>query len=87
MGELKDGIKQAIFKEIFAFIGGPQHAYILSRHHKLEEDIMTLLKGHCDAGQPLFASIAQDLIRNLIQKRAPHLLDNKSQSGLKVSIP
>jgi hypothetical protein len=87
VGELKDRTKQAIFKEIAAFTGGPQHAYILSRHTEFEEDIITLLKSHRDAGQALFASTVRGLIRTLIQKKAPHLLDNESQSGFKVFIP
>jgi hypothetical protein len=87
VGELKDRTKQAIFKEIAAFTGGPQHAYILSGHIELEEDIITLLKSHQDAGQALFASTVRGLIRTLIQKRVPYLLDNESQSGFKVSIP
>jgi hypothetical protein len=86
VGELKDRTKQAIFKEIAAFTGGPQHAYILSGHIELEEDIITLLKSHQDAGQALFASTVRGLIRTLIQKRAVHLLDNESQSGFKISI-
>ena len=87
MEEFKDGTKQAIFKETTTFTGSPQHAYILSRHNELEEDIITLLKSHRDDGQALFTSTVRGLIRTLIQKRAPHLLDNESQSGFKVSIP
>jgi hypothetical protein len=84
--ELKDGTKQAIFKETATFTGSLQHAYILFGHHELE-DIITLLKGHREAGEALFASTVQGLIRTLIQKRALHLLDSESQSGFKVSIP
>ena len=58
-GELKAGTKQYIFKETAAYTGGAQHADILANHPKLEEDIITLLKNHRDAGQSLYASCAQ----------------------------
>jgi hypothetical protein len=74
---------QSNFQGNFCIYRRPSTCLYPSGHHKLKEDIMTILKGHCDAGQPLFTSIAQDLIRNLIQKKAPHLLDNESQSGLR----
>jgi hypothetical protein len=50
VGELKEGTKQAIFKETAAFTGGLQHAYVLSNYHELEEDIITILKQHRDVG-------------------------------------
>jgi hypothetical protein len=87
VGELKEGTKQAIFKETAAFTGDLQHAYVLSNYHELEEDIITILKQHRDARKPLFASIIRGLIRSMIQKKAPHLLDHQSKSGFNVSIP
>jgi hypothetical protein len=85
-GELKEGTKQSIFKETTAFTGGIQHTYVLANHSDLEEDIITLLKEHRDVGQPLFATFVRGLIRTMIEKRAPTLLENKSQSGFKVSL-
>jgi hypothetical protein len=82
--ELKEGTKQSIFKETVAFTGGIQHTYVLANHSDLEEDIITLLKEHRDVGQPLFATSVRGLIRTMIEKRAPTLLENKSQSGFKV---
>jgi hypothetical protein len=83
LGELKEGTKHAIFKEIVIFSRGSQYTYVLSKPHELEEEIIILLKGYREAGQPLFAS----MIRCLIQKRTPHLLKNNSPNGFKVSIP
>ena len=85
-GELKEGTKQAIFKETAVFTGGAQHSYVLSKHHELEEEIITLLKAHREAGQPLFATSVRTLIRTLIQKREPHLLDFQSPNGFRVSL-
>ena len=87
VGELKEGTKQAVFKETTTFIGGLQHAYVFSNYHELKEDIITILKQHRDARQPLFASTVRGLIRSMIQKKAPHLLDQQSKSGFNVSIP
>ena len=45
-----------------------QHAYVLSSHRELEEEIITLLKAHREAGKLFFASTVRNLIRTLIQK-------------------
>jgi hypothetical protein len=84
--ELKDGTKQAIFKETTTYTGGIQHAYVLSSHRELEEEIITLLKAHREAGQPLFASTMRNLIRTLIQKREPNLLNFESPSEFRISL-
>jgi hypothetical protein len=86
-GELKEGTKQSNFKETVTYSRGVQHTYALVNHSELELDIITLLKMHRDVGQPLFASTIRGLIRTMIQKRAPSLLDYESKSGFKVSLP
>ena len=85
-GELKEGTKQSIFKEIVVFTGSIQHTYILANHSNVEEDIITLLKEHQDVGQPLFATSVRNLVQTMIEKRVPTLLENKSQSKFKVSL-
>ena len=85
-GELKAGTKQSIFKETAAYTGGAQHAYILANHPELEEDIITLLKSHRDAEQPLYASSAQGIIRGLIRMRNPNLLDYNNKTGFRVGL-
>ena len=82
-GELKEGTKQSIFKEIVTYLGGVQHTYALVNHLELEADIITLLKMHRDVGQLLFASTIRGLIRTMIQKRALSLLVMKARVDLK----
>jgi hypothetical protein len=85
--ELKEGTKLSIFKETTTYSGGVQHTYALANHSELEADIITLLKMHRNVGQPLFAFTVRGLIRTMIQKRAPSLLDYERKSGFKVSLP
>jgi hypothetical protein len=60
---------------------------VLPNHSQLEADIITLLRMHRDVGHLLFGSTVRGLIRTMIQKEAPNLLDNESISGFKVSLP
>jgi hypothetical protein len=66
--EFKDGVKQYILKETIAYIGGAQHAYILSKFSTFEQEIIVLLKAHQDVGQPLYVAMVQRMIKTLIQK-------------------
>ena len=61
-GELKEGTKQSIFKEIVAYSGGIQHTYVLANQSQFEADFITLLRMHRDVTQPLFASTIRGLI-------------------------
>jgi hypothetical protein len=85
-GELKTDTKQYIFKETTTYTGGAQHAYILANHPELEEDIITLLKSHRDAGQPLYVSFAQVIIRGLIRMRNPNLRNYNNKTGFRVGL-
>ena len=61
-GILKERYKQHILKGSSSFTGGTQHGHLLSQFPELEEEIIKMLEGHRDAGQPLFATTVRGLI-------------------------
>ena len=63
-----------------------QHVPILSKYLKVEEEIIIVLKKQRTAGQPLYGTTIQPLIKAIIQKRVPHLHDSIEKKGFKVSI-
>jgi hypothetical protein len=68
------------------FTKGDQHAPILSKYPEVEEEIISTLKKQRSVGQPLYGTTIQPLIKAIIKKKAPHLLDSTSKTGFNVSI-
>ena len=59
---------------------------MLSKFPKLEEEIIEMLNGHREAGQPLFAATVHIVIRTLIYKKEPSLLEHEGKTTFKVSL-
>jgi hypothetical protein len=84
-GKLKDNYKKCVeFGSYFA--KAPQHCPVLALFPLLKEEICEVLKKQRDAGQPLYAICIQPLIRAIINKRHPELLQDSSPNGFRVSI-
>jgi hypothetical protein len=83
-GELKDNYKRCVELGNY-FAKSKQHCPILAHHPQLKNEICEVLKKQREAGQPLYAVCIQPLIRSIIRKREPQLLD--SSRNFRVSIP
>ena len=73
-------------QEEACFTKANQHVPILSKYPEVEEEIIIVLKKQRVAGHPLYGTTIQPLIKAIIQKRVPHLLDSTENKGFKVSI-
>ena len=68
------------------FTKADQHPPILFKYHKVKGEIVSILKKQRAASQPLYGTTIQPLIKAIIQKRVPHLLDSTQEKRFKVSI-
>jgi hypothetical protein len=83
-GELKDNYKRCVELGTY-FAKSKQHCPILANHLQLKNEICEVPKKQKEAGQPLYVVCIQPLIRSIILKREPQLLD--STRDFRVSIP
>jgi hypothetical protein len=84
-GILRKKYKQCVQDET-SFTRSEQHMPILSKYPEIEEEIISTLKKQRAVGQLLYGTTIQPLIKAIIKKRAPHLLDSTSKIGFNVSI-
>jgi hypothetical protein len=84
-GVLREKYQHCVQEETY-FTKGDQHAPILSKYPEVEEEIISTLKKQRATGQPLYGTTIQPLIKAILRKRVPHLLDFTSKTGFNVSI-
>ena len=83
-GDLKPNYKRCVELGNY-FAKSKQHCSVLADYLLLKDELCEVLKKQRAAGQPLYAVCIQPLIKTIINKREPHLLEtNKS---FRVSIP
>jgi hypothetical protein len=83
---IKRGSRKNKISEDCSFTEGSQHCYVLSKFPKLEEEIIEILNAHRKVGQPLFAATICTVIRTLIRKKEPSLLEHEGKTTFKVSL-
>jgi hypothetical protein len=76
-GVLKDNIKRCVELGTY-FAKSTQHCPILASYPLLKEEICEVLKKQRTAGQPLYGVCIQGIIKAIISKRQPHLLEDSS---------
>ena len=59
---------------------------LINMYHEVEEEIVSTLKKRKATNQPLYDITIQPLIKAIIKKKVPHLLDSTKKKGFKVSI-
>jgi hypothetical protein len=85
-GVLREKYKQCVQDET-SFTKANLHAPILSKYCDVKSVIVFILKKQRAAGQPLYRTIVQPLIKaEHYSKESANLLDSNSQTRFKVSI-
>jgi hypothetical protein len=76
-GIMKDNIKRCVKLGIY-FAKSTQHCLILASYPFLKEEICEVLKKQRTADQPLYSVYIQGIIKTIISKQQPHLLEDSS---------
>jgi hypothetical protein len=80
-GVLREKYQHCVQEETY-FTKGDQHAPILSKYPEVEKEIISTLKKQRAAGQPLYGTTIQPLIKAILRKKVPHLLDFTRQVSM-----
>jgi hypothetical protein len=84
-GTLRDTIKRCV--ELGTYLTrSTQHCPILTSYPHLKKELCDVLKKQREAGQSLYGTCIQALIKALITLREPHLLQDSNKSGFQVGI-
>jgi hypothetical protein len=84
-GDLKDSIKRCVELGTY-FAKSSQHCPILASYPELKNEICEVLRKQRAAGQPLYGSCIQGLIKTIITLREPQLLQNYNKNGFRVGL-
>ena len=76
-GVLKDNIKRCVELNTY-FAKSTQHCPILASYPLLKEKICEVLRKQMIVGQPLYGVYIQGIIKAIISKRQPRLLEDSS---------